>query len=160
MEPTIPAHPQSLHPSLETPEKIEQVDRLYRELVSHFTRKAKKNKSRYQLYKYASIVLTACTSILTGWQVAYDGFPQWLLSVASAGATVSVALLGASNVQKVWVSSRTTGQRLKAEQFLFNQEAALYSGLNREERVRRFAERVVSIWNEGHGRWEESIERA
>ena len=139
-------------------EKIALMQDLQIELINHFYNKASKSKRFYQIYKYASIVLAAITTIISSLQVIYpSSFPQWILPVASAGATVAVAFLGASGVQKIWINSRTTQQRFQAEQFLFNQNAGMYSNLSLEESIKKFAERMIELWNEGHGRWEQTV---
>lgn len=141
-----------------TDEKLLQADGLIKELINHFYDKAAKSKRFYQIYKYSSIVLAALTSIISSLQVIYSSsFPQWILPVASAGATVAVAFLGASSAQKIWINSRTTQQRFQTEQFLFNQNAGIYHHLSKEESIKKLAERMIELWNEGHGRWEQTV---
>ena len=118
---TSPFYP--LNPSLNTDEKIELINGVLEKLINHFHVKADKGKQYFQLYKYASILLAALTTIAASLQVIYPGkFPPWILPVISACAMVAVAFLGASSAQKIWINSRTTQQQLQTEQFLFNQQ--------------------------------------
>ena len=141
-----------------TDEKLEQANGLIIELVDHFYDKAAKSKRYYTFYKYGSIVLAAITTIVSSLQVAYPNqVPLWILPIISAAATVMVAFLSASSAQKIWINSRTTQQRLQAEQYLFNQEAGSYKKISSEERLQLFSERLIDLWNEGHGKWEQNI---
>lgn len=139
-------------------EKITLMNSVLTELINHFHGKAGKSKQFFEVYKYGSIVLAAATTIVSSLQVIYPStFPQWILPITSAGATVAVALLGASSAQKIWINSRSTQQQLQTEQFLFNQQAGKYSSLSQEQSIQFFSERLVQIWNEGHGKWEQNV---
>ncbi len=147
-----------LNAGLSSHEKIALANSELQRLIDHFDRRADKGKKNFQLYKYASIVLAAITTIVSAMQVIYPvTFPKWILPIASAAATVAVAFLGASSAQKIWINSRTTQQHLQAEKFLFNQQAEKYSNLPEEERIRKFSERMIDMWNEGHGKWEQTV---
>ncbi len=72
------------------------------------------------------ILLTALTSIVSSLQAIYKpDFPEWILPIVCARATVAVAFLGASSSQKIWINSRTTGQKLQTEKFLCSQQAGI-----------------------------------
>lgn len=147
-----------LNPALTQDEKIMLVNNELQRLNTHFDSKADKAKTNFHFYKYTSIVLAAITTIISSLQVIYPvGFPLWILPVVSAGATVAVAFLGASSAQRIWINSRTTGQQLQAEQFLFNQQAGMYYNVSKEESLRLFSERIIQLWNEGHGKWEQTV---
>ncbi len=131
-------------------EKINLMNELLYLLIDHFYNKAKKSKKLYELYKYGSILLAAITTIVASLQVIYPGsFPSFILPIASAGATVAVAFLGASGTQKIWINSRTTQQHFQTEQFLFNQQ--------KEEAIKMFSERLVELWDQGHNKWEQNV---
>jgi hypothetical protein len=152
------SNPYLLNPQLSGEEKTLLVNNELQRLITHFDIKADKGKKNFHFYKYTSIVLSAITTIVTSLQVIYPaGFPLWILPVVSAGATVAVAFLGASSAQRIWINSRTTGQQLQAEQFLFNQKAGMYYKVSNEKRLRLFSERMIQIWNEGHGKWEQTV---
>ena len=153
---TSPFYPLDL--SLNTDEKIVLLNNELQKLIIHFDNKADKGKRFFQFYKYASIILAAITTIAASLQVIYAGkFPQWILPIVSACATVAVAFLGASSAQKIWINSRTTQQHLQTEQFLFNQQAGRYFNISKEESIRIFSERMIQIWNQGHGKWEQPV---
>ena len=148
-----------LNSQLTVEEKAALINSELQRLIAHFNSKASNGKRNFQIYKYSSIVLAAITSIASSLQVIYTGnFPHWILPVVSALATVAVAFLGASSAQKIWITSRTTGQQLQAEKFLFNQQAGKYYGLLQEDAIRLFSERMIQIWNEGHGKWEQTVD--
>lgn len=153
-----PVHHYLLNPGLDLNEKVILVNTELQRIMDHFDKKAGRGKKNFQLYKYASIILAALTTIVSSLQVIYTGtFPPWILPIVSAAATVAVAFLGASSAQKIWINSRTTGQHLQAENFLFNQQAEKYHNLPKEESIRLFSERMIQIWNEGHGKWEQTV---
>jgi len=153
-----PANNYLLNPGLTLDEKTILVNAELQKIMDHFDNKARKGKKNFQLYKYASIILAALTTIASSLQVVYEGsFPPWILPVVSAAATVAVAFLGASSAQKIWINSRTTGQCLQAEKFLFNQQTEKYHNLSKEESIRLFSERMIQIWNEGHSKWEQTV---
>lgn len=139
-------------------EKIKLMNEVLIQLIDHFHSKAARSKKLYQLYKYGSILLAAITTIISSLQVIYlTSFPQWILPITSAGATVAVAFLGASGAQKIWINSRTTQQHFQTEHFLFNQQAGRYHNISKEEAVRIFSERMTELWNEGHQVWEQNV---
>jgi hypothetical protein len=148
-----------LNPSLSNEQRIVIANRQLENLIEHFDRKADKAKRWFHIYKYSSIVLVGATSVIASLElILKDQFPLWLLPVVSAGATIVVAFLGASNAQRLWVNSKTTGQRLVVERFLFNQKAGKYKKLMEDaERIRLFSEQMIQIWNEGHGKWEQTV---
>ncbi|CAN5328643.1 hypothetical protein BH23BAC1_BH23BAC1_43760 [soil metagenome] len=147
-----------LNPQLTEDEKITQINQELNYLLKHFGEKADKSKKSFHFYKYSSIVLAAITTIFSSWQVIYGpGFPLWILPVVSAFSTVMVAFLGISSAQRIWINSRTTRQHFQREWFLFNQQTDQYHNLEKEERIRLFSERMIQIWNEGHGKWEQTV---
>ncbi len=147
-----------LNPHLSEEEKSLLVNDELKRLITHFDTKADKGKMNFHIYKYTSIILAAITTIVSSLQVIYPAcFPPWILPVVSAGATVTVAFLGASSAQRIWINSKTTGQQLKAEQFLFNQKAGKYNNVSKKKNLRLFSERMIQIWNEGHGKWEQTV---
>ena len=153
-----PASTYFLNPDLTTDEKIELINSVLQKVTNHFHVKADKGKKYFQIYKYTSIILAAITTIISSFHVIYaNTFPHWILPIASAGATVAVAFLGASSAQKIWINSRTTQQKLQTEQFLFNQQAGKYFNIPKEESLRIFSETMIQIWNEGHGKWEQTV---
>lgn len=158
MNNNIPTNAYLLNPEPTPDERTSLVNSELQRLITHFDTKADKGKRNFQLYKYSSIILAAITTIVASLQVIYaTKFPQWILPVVSASATVAVALLGASSAQKIWINSRTTQQHLQTEQFLFNQQAGRYTGLSPEESIQLFSERMVALWSEGHGKWEQTV---
>jgi hypothetical protein len=158
MEKTKPPAIALIDPSLSNEERIAIVNRELQMLIDHFNRKADSAKKSFHFYKYASILLAGATSIITSFELIFDsGFPKWILPVISAAATIAVAMLGASSAQRLWINSRTTGQQLQVEKFLFNQQAGKYYNLSAEDRIRLFSERMIQIWNEGHGKWEQTV---
>ena len=152
------AHTFLINPALTLDEKTALVNNQLQELITHFDKKARQGKKSFHFYKYASIVLAAVTTIVSSLQVIYSvDFPKWILPMVSAGATVAVAFLGASSAQRIWINSRTTGQQLQAEKFLLNQQAGRYFNIPKEESIRLFSERMIQLWNEGHGKWEQTV---
>jgi hypothetical protein len=158
MQHTEPQDVHLINPRLSEDEKLVQVNWLLQRLFEHFNRKAATVKKDFYFYKYTSILLAAVTTDVSSLQAIYlDAFPQWILPIVSAGATVAVAFLGASSPQKTWINSRNTGQQLQAEKFLFNQQVGRYQSIEDEESIRIFSERLMQIWNEGHGKWEQTV---
>jgi hypothetical protein len=99
-------------------EKAALINSELHRLITHFNSKASRGKRHFQIYKYSSIVLAAITTITSSLQVIYtSGFPQWILPVVSALATVAVAFLGASSAQKIWINSRTTDNNYRLSNF-------------------------------------------
>lgn len=108
--------------------------------------------------KITGFVADVEPTLVSSLQAIYQPeFPQWILPIVSAGATVAVAFLGASSSQKIWINSKTAGQKLQTEKFLFNQQAGIYRTSQTEESIRLFSERLIQIWNEGHGKWDQTV---
>ena len=152
------SQPDLLNLRLSEYEKLALVNQEWQRLNEHFDQKAARGKQNFYLYKYSSIMLAALTTVVSSLQGIYSaGFPLWILPIISAVATVAVAFLGASSAQRIWIHSKTTGQQLQTERFLFNQEVGKYHGIPGEESIRIFSERLMQIWNEGHGKWEQTV---
>ena len=83
-------------------EKMALINKVMPQLITHFHKKAGQSKQLYVYYKYSSIVFAALTTIIASLQVIYPAtFPQWILPVVSALATISVAFLGTINLDKL-----------------------------------------------------------
>lgn len=147
-----------LRSDLNVDEKTELANTLLSQLIAHFHGKAGRSKRNFEWYKYGSIVLSALTTIAAALQAAYaTAFPLWILPIFSAGATVAVAFLGVSGAQRIWIDSRTTQQRLETELFCFNEQAGAYHTLSQEQAIRLFSERVITLWTDGHNKWEQHV---
>ena len=139
-------------------EKIVLINCRLKCLIKHFRGKADKSKRYYTIYRYGSILLASLTTIVSSLLIIHPtDIPQWVLPLCSAAATVAVAFLGASGVQKIWINSRTTQQRLETEHLLFNQQAGRYSVTSNQDRIKLFTKQLVEIWNEGHGIWKKNV---
>jgi hypothetical protein len=84
------------------------------------------------------------------------GVWEWIVPIISALAALSTTLLSQTTFQKTWVNARNVQQKLQSEKFLYLQDAGDYFKLETDEKTRRFSDRVMEIWSEGHQNWGQS----
>lgn len=134
-------------------EALEECDRL----IQRFKHIADSNKQRFARLNQASVLLTFAVTILSTLAASKQlGAWEWVVPIISALAALSTTLLSQNTSQKTWVNARNVQQRLQSEKFLYLQDAGEYFELEREEKTRRFSDRVMEIWSEGHQNWWQS----
>jgi len=127
-------------------------------LINHFTRKSKKGKSNFQFYKYTSIILATLITIVSSMELFYGSIiPGVVIPILGALAALFTTFLSVTKSQKIWADSRTTSQKLAKEKFLYTQHADMYAEPDEEKRLSLFSKNIMSIWSDGHEKWESTI---
>ncbi|MBW4420339.1 MAG: DUF4231 domain-containing protein [Myxacorys californica WJT36-NPBG1] len=134
-------------------EALEECDRL----IQRFKHIADSDKRRFTRLNQASVLLTFVVTILSTLAASKQlGVWEWIVPIISALAALSTTLLSQNTSQKTWVNARNVQQKLQSEKFLYLQDAGDYFKLEGEEKTRRFSDRVMEIWSEGHQNWGQS----
>src|SRR5258708_40220885 len=91
--------------------------KLCNHLTTDFKSRADRHKRAFKFLKISSVSLAIAVTVLATLS-ATQRIDQWVVPVVSGFAALCTALLGATNAQERWVSSREIQQHLEAEQFL------------------------------------------
>jgi hypothetical protein len=134
-------------------EALNECDRL----IQRFKYIADSDKRRFTRLNQASVSLTFVVTILSTLAASKQlGVWEWVVPIISALAAISTTLLSQTTSQKTWVNARNVQQRLQSEKFFYLQDADIYFQLDEEEKTRKFSDRVMQIWSEGHQNWGQS----
>jgi hypothetical protein len=113
------------------------------------------SKSQYSQYWYKRLKLTqvALAVLIPVTALLPADYAKW----ASAIAGTIIALLEAAQqinqYATLWVTYRSTAERLKHEKFLFLSAAGPYRSLSEPERMIQLAERVEELVSTEHANW-------
>lgn len=128
------------------------------ELAHDFQERADRHKRTFKFLRYSSVVLAITVTVIST-LTATQGKYLWIVPVVSGLSALCTTLLSATNSQERWVHSRGVEQQLKAEKFLYLQQADSYAASDEETNARLFSARVVAIWSEAQHGWAQSITR-
>ncbi|MFI4910855.1 MAG: DUF4231 domain-containing protein [Sedimentisphaeraceae bacterium JB056] len=104
----------------------------------------------YKRFKVAQIILAVSVPILTHLP---SSWATWLTSIAGGLIAVIEAIQHLNQYSTLWVTYRSTAERLKHEKFLFLSEAGPYMDLNDSDRLILLAERVEEHVSTEHANW-------
>jgi hypothetical protein len=129
-------------------------------LMKHFDERARRHKRTFVRYKYLSVALTCCVTVISAIQGIYQPTLSWawVLPVASGLAAFCTTMVHATNAQELWLRSRSMTHRLTTERFLFLQATGNYAEEEDAQRVKLFSKCLMEIWAGGHDQWEKAVE--
>jgi hypothetical protein len=78
---------------------------------------------------------------------------KWVTSTAGATIAILEAIQHMNQYSTLWITYRSTAERLKHEKFLFLSAAGPYRGLTEAERLIALAERVEEHVSTEHANW-------
>ncbi len=115
-----------------------------------YDRESTRCQKWYKLLKLLQVVLAV------GIPVASHLEPEvakWATSVAGALIAILEAIQHMNQYSTLWITYRSTAERLKHEKFLFLSAAGPYRGLAESERFVALAERVEEHVSTEHANW-------
>jgi hypothetical protein len=129
-------------------------------LFTHFDERAHRYKRQYETFTYLTLGLTGAVTVISALQALYKAQDWWIwvLPVVSGAATFCASMVHATNSHQLWLRARAMTHRLATERFLFTQDTGPYAEGDEGTRARRFSERLMEIWKDGHDAWEKAIE--
>lgn len=104
----------------------------------------------YKRLKFAQIVLAVAVPILIHLPGSWS---MWLTSIAGGLIAVIEAVQHLNQYSTLWVTYRSTAERLKHEKYLFLSEAGPYADLEESIRLIILAERVEEHVSTEHANW-------
>jgi hypothetical protein len=125
--------------------------------INWYDDKSQFNQRWYKHLKVLQVVLAVAIPVASH---ADPGFAKWL--TASAGALIAV-LEGIQHMNQhatLWVTYRSTTERLKHEKYLFLSAAGPYKNLSEADRLVALAERVEDHVSTEHANWINDPQRA
>lgn len=103
----------------------------------------------YKWLKFIQIVLAISIPVLS----QIDNGGKWLASIAGCLIAVIEAVQHMNQYSTLWITYRSTAERLKHEKFLFLSAAGPYSSLAASDRLMALAERVEEHVSTEHANW-------
>lgn len=103
----------------------------------------------YKWLKFIQVVLAISIPIVS--QIDNEG--KWLASIAGGLIAIIEAVHHMNQYSTLWITYRSTAERLKHEKFLFLSAAGPYRGLAETERLIVLAERVEEHVSSEHANW-------
>jgi hypothetical protein len=103
----------------------------------------------YKWLKFIQIVLAISIPIVS--QIENEG--KWIASLAGALIAIIEAIQHMNQYSTLWITYRSTAERLKHEKYLFLSAAGPYRNLVESERLIALAERVEEHVSTEHANW-------
>jgi len=103
----------------------------------------------YKWLKFIQVVLAISIPIVS--QIDNEG--KWLASIAGGLIAIIEAVHHMNQYSTLWITYRSTAERLKHEKFLFLSAAGPYRGLAETEHLIVLAERVEEHVSSEHANW-------
>ena len=103
----------------------------------------------YKWLKLVQVILAISISILS----QIDNVGKWLASAAGGLIAIIEAVQHMNQYSALWITYRSTAERLKHEKHLFLSAAGPYRGLAEPERIIALAERVEEHVSTEHANW-------
>jgi len=125
----------------------------YYDQMNYYDRTAVKNQKRYKLFQWILIVLSAATPVLAA-LMDKDKFADLKILVVIISAIVAILTTGLKtfNYQELWITYRTTYEKLKPELYYYNFDIGPYAA-NGMDKESLFVTRVETILDAEHTQW-------
>ena len=153
--------PDTSTPVLETPKPPDSIAgkpawlRLEDQL-SWYDRESVRCQKLYKRFKLLQVVLAVGIPIASHLE---PEVAKWTTSVAGALIAILEAIQHMNQYSTLWITYRSTAERLKHEKFLFLSAAGPYKGLAEDERLVALAERVEEHVSSEHANWINEVKR-
>ena len=112
--------------------------------------KSRHNQSRYKTFKLLQVVLAVLIPVMSLLPACYA---KWATAISGTAIALLEALQQMNQYSALWITYRSTAERLKHEKYLFLSAAGPYRGLSEPERLIQLAERVEEHVSTEHANW-------
>lgn len=138
--------------SLVIPEKIATHPAWIRleDQVDWYDNKSECSQQWYKFLKLVQIVLAVSIPVLTHFEMSIT---KWIIAFSGALIAVLEGVQHMNQYSTLWVTYRSTAERLKHEKFLFLSMAGPYRELDESARLTLLAERVEEHVSTEHANW-------
>jgi hypothetical protein len=107
--------------------------------IAWYVEKSRFSKKWYKLLKISQITLAISIPVISHVDMA---IAKWIISIAGALIAIFESVQYMNQYEALWVSHRSSAERLKREKFLFLSAAGPYKDLGEREGLTRLAEQV------------------
>jgi len=118
--------------------------------------KSGSRQKRYKQIKTAQLVLAGSIPVFS---LVGAVWGRWITAVLGASVAILEGLQQLGQYNNLWVNYRATAERLKHEKYLFLAQSGPYRDLEKEEGLRRLAERVEEQVSTEHAKWVSNLSR-
>lgn len=107
--------------------------------IAWYIDKSGYNKKLYKVLKFFQITLAISIPVISHVDMAIT---KWIISIEGALIAIFESIQYMNQYEVLWVSHRSTAERLKREKFLFLSAAGPYQSLSESEALTCLAEQV------------------
>lgn len=118
--------------------------------IDWYDKKSVHSQRYYKLLKLVQIVVAISIPVISHADFAYV---KWVISGAGALIAILESIQHMNQYSTLWVTYRSTAEKLKHEKYLFLSEAGPYRGLDEPSRLIELAERVEEHVSTEHANW-------
>ena len=124
--------------------------------IGWYDRASVRSQGLYKWLKLLQVVLAVGIPIASHLE---PEVAKWATSAAGALIAILEAIQHMNQYSTLWITYRSTAERLKHEKFLFLSVAGPYKGLGEAERLVALAERVEEHVSTEHANWINEVKR-
>lgn len=132
----------------------------YNNQMTYYSNAAGKNQKKYRRFQWILIVLSALTPVLAALSgrpiniggVAHNWDLQIFVVIISAIVAILTTGLKTFNYQELWITYRTTYEKLKPEIYYYNFSIGPYSG-TMVDKESLFVTRIEAMLDAEHNQW-------
>ncbi|HVG16462.1 MAG TPA: DUF4231 domain-containing protein [Chitinophagaceae bacterium] len=132
----------------------------YNDQMTYYSNAAGKNQKKYRRFQWILIILSALTPVLaalSGRPITLGGVVHnWDLQIFVVLISAIVAILTTGlktfNYQELWITYRTTYEKLKPEIYYYNFSIGPYSG-SEVDKESLFVTRIEAMLDAEHNQW-------
>ena len=108
------------------------------------------SKKWYKVLKFMQITLAISIPVISHVDMVVT---KWIISIAGALIAIFESIQYMNQYEALWISHRSTAERLKREKFLFLSAAGPYKDLGEREGLTRLAEQVEECVSKEQANW-------
>ena len=127
------------------------------EQIQWYDRKSAQNQFWYKRLKLAQVLLAVSIPAMSLLPAAYA---KWASSLAGITIALLEAIQQLNQHSTLWITYRSTAERLKHEKYLFLSAAGPYRAQTEPDRLVQLAERVEEHVSSEHANWFNETRRA
>lgn len=132
----------------------------YQKQMDYYRRASAKNQRIYNIFQLVLIILSFLSPIIASLNgVSFRFIPigagldlKWILITTSSSVAVLTTILKTFRYQELWITYRSTYEKLKPEIFYYKFSVGPYSEID-ENKEKIFISRIEALINSEHSLW-------
>lgn len=128
--------------------------------LSWYDRKSGSCQWRFKVLKFLQVALAVSIPVISLTPAHLSEESKWATALAGVTIAILEAVQQMNRYSVLWLSYRTTAERLRREEAYFKSVAGPYRGLPEETRLVTLAERIEEIMASEHTDWVSDLRQA